>query len=104
MRDVMRSVLALLLAPLVAGQQRPSSIGLPEILSRTGEEAEVLAQNAPKALTREVLEQKTLMPPSRFHPRIGKAAAEVPKPRLQTREIISEYSVGTLKESTSHSL
>jgi hypothetical protein len=44
------------------------------------------------------------MPPSRFRPRIGKAANDIPKPRLQSREIVSEYSVGTLKESTSRNL
>jgi len=46
------------------------------------------------------------MPPSRFRPRRGKAAVttQAPKPRLQVREIVSEYSVGTLKESTSHDL
>lgn len=97
-------VLTLLLALPLPGQEPQPAVGLPQILSRTAEEAEVLAQNAPKALTKEVLEQRALMPPSRFRPRIGKAATEVPKPRLQTREIVSEYSVGTLKESTSHAL
>jgi len=75
-----------------------------EVLSRAAEEAEVLSQNAPKSLTRETLEQRTLMPPSRFRPRIGKAATEPVKLRQQTREIVSEYSVGTLKESSSHDL
>jgi hypothetical protein len=75
---------------------------LPEILSRVAEEAEVLEQNAPKVLTQETLEQRAVMPPSR-RPRAGKSA-ELPKPRLQVREVISEYSVGTLKDSESRNL
>jgi hypothetical protein len=89
---------------LLAAQEPPARPTLPQILSRVAEEAEVLQQNAPKALTLETLEQRALMPPSRFRPRIGKAATEVPKPRLQVREIVSEYSVGTLKESSSRDL
>src|SRR5215471_5713396 len=77
---------------------------LPELLSRAAEEAEILRQNAPKALTQETLEQRALMPPNRFRPAIGKAAAEPPKPRLMVRQIVSEYSVGTLKESDSNNL
>jgi len=93
------------LLPLLLAAQVPAAAqGLPEILSRAAEEAEVLQQNAPKSLTVETLEQRALMPPSRFRPRLGKAATEIPKPRLQSREIVSEYSVGTLKESTSHDL
>jgi len=74
------------------------------LMSRVAEEAEILRQNAPRALTVETLEQRALMPPSRFRPRIGKGAAEPVKPRLMVREIISEYSVGTLKESASNNL
>lgn len=76
----------------------------PEILSRIAEEAEVLRQNAPKVLSQETLEQRAVMPPSRFRPRIGAAATQVSKPRLSVREVISEYSVGTLRESESHDL
>src|ERR1700686_195173 len=89
---------------LLAAQEPPAAASLAQILSRVAEEAEVLQQNAPKALTLETLEQRALMPPSRFRPRIGKAATEVPKPRLQVREIVSEYSVGTLQESSSRDL
>ena len=99
-----RFVAISLFSASLAAQPPATPPGLPEILSRTAEEAEVLAQNAPKALTLETLEQRTLMPPSRFRPRVGKAATEIPKPRLQTREIVSEYSVGTLKEAASHDL
>lgn len=76
----------------------------PEILSRISEEAAVFQQNMPKALTQESLEQRAALPPSRFRPRIGSAATTPLKPRLQVREIVSEYSVGTLKESESPDL
>lgn len=89
---------ALLLSPIRA---QPA---LPQILSRVAEEAEVLLQNAPKVLTQETLEQRAVMPPSRFRPRVGSAVGEEPKPRLQVREIVSEYSVGTLRDSESHNL
>lgn len=84
--------------------QGQSPLSLDQILSRVSEEAAVLEQNAPKALTQETLEQRARMEPSGFHPRIGKAATEAPKPRLRVREIVSEYSVGTLKESESQNL
>lgn len=94
-------MLVMLLALFAVVQDQPS---IPDLLSRVAEEAEILQQNAPKALTRETLEQRALMPPSRFRPRIGSAAVAPGKPRLQVREIVSEYSVGTLKDSTSHDL
>jgi hypothetical protein len=78
---------------------------LPDLLSRVAEEAEILRQNAPKSLSTEILEQRSLMPPTRFRPRIGKkAVAEPAKPRLVVREIVSEYSVGKLKDSESNNL
>lgn len=75
-----------------------------EILSRIAEEAEALRQNVPKVLSQETLEQRAVMPPSRFHPRIGASANEPPKPRLAIREVVSEYSVGVLKDSDSGNL
>ena len=77
---------------------------LAPILSRVTEESAVFQQSIVKALSQETLEQHSWMPPSRFKPRIGQQAAEVPKPRLQSRVIVSEYSVGALKESESHDL
>jgi hypothetical protein len=84
--------------------QSASQPDLPAILSRVAEEAEILRQNAPQALSQETLEQRTLMPATRFHPRIGSAATEPPKPRLVVRQIVSEYSVASLKDSTSQNL
>ena len=95
----------LLAAAFLACALSPAQSSLPDLLSRVAEEAEMLQQNAPKSLSREVLEQRALMPATRFRPRIGKKAiAVVPPPRLLVREIISEYSVGTLKESVVQNL
>jgi hypothetical protein len=95
---------AALLYMLLATQAPAPQPTLHEILARVAEEAEVLEQNAPKALTQETLEQRSLIAPPRFLPRAGKAATATPKPRLAVREIVSEYSVGTLKESDSRDL
>jgi|SRR5271157_492867 len=96
-------LMALLLAG-PAGQAADAQPDLSKILSRVSEEAAVFQQNMPKALTQETLEQRAAMPPSRFRPRVGSAAVEPLKPRLQVREIVSEYTVGSLKESDSHDL
>lgn len=95
-------VLTLLLS--FAALAATAQTALSPILTRVAEEAEVFQQNMPKALTQETLEQKTLMPPSRFKPRVGSAAAEAPKIRLRGREIVSEYSVAPLQDSESHEL
>jgi hypothetical protein len=72
---------------------------LPEILSRVSEEAEVFRKVAPQVLAEETLTQRALTAPARFHPRIGAAAAKPLGPTRQTREVVSEYSFGTLKEA-----
>jgi hypothetical protein len=95
----------LVLVALLTFSQDPAPTTLPDLLARVAEEAEVLQQNIPKALTTETLEQRALLPPNRFRPRIGRnAVQQAPQPRLQVRQIVSEYSVGTLKESVSHDL
>jgi hypothetical protein len=95
----------LLVAALLALTQTPAQPNLTELLSRVAEEAETLQQNAPKSLTQEVLEQRALMPGTRFRPRIGKGATAAPAPlRLVVRQIVSEYSVGTLKEAAVQNL
>src|SRR6185436_19552729 len=86
---------ALLVQILAAAQ--PS---LPEILSRVAEEADVLQQNAVKTVTTERIEQRALLPPSRFKPRSGTAAAATPGSRFLIREIVSEYTVGSLREQS----
>lgn len=91
-------------AALAIAQDPAQPHNLSDLLSRVAEEAEILRQNAPKTLTTETLEQRSLMPPTRFRPRIGRGAMDPQKPRLMVREIVSEYSVGTLKESESNNL
>jgi hypothetical protein len=73
-------------------------------LRRTVEEADALQRNITRAISQESLEQRAQLPPSRFKPRIGKDTTAAPKPRLQVRKIVSEYSVGTLQETGSADL
>src|ERR1035437_5458581 len=95
----------LLAAAFLGCPVSPAQLSLPDLLSRVAEEAAMLQQNAPKSLTREVLEQRALMPATRFRPRIGtNGAATARPPRLLVREIVSEYSVGILKESVVQNL
>jgi hypothetical protein len=82
-----------------ADQPYPPPASLATVLSRVSEEAAVFQQNIVKALSQETLEQRSWMPPSRFQPRAGQSAVVMPKPRMQTRSIVSEYSVGVLNES-----
>ncbi len=72
---------------------------LPEILSRVSEEAEVFRHVAPQVLSEETLTQRALKAPPRFHPRAGAAAAQPILPTWQTREVVSEYSFGALKDA-----
>lgn len=72
---------------------------LPEILARLAEEAAVFQHVAPQVLSEETLTQRAMKAPPRFHPRIGAAANKPLQPTWQTREIISEYSFGALKDA-----
>ncbi|MCU1234799.1 MAG: hypothetical protein JWP63_2766 [Candidatus Solibacter sp.] len=95
----------LLFVAWLAFVQDPAAANLPALLSRVAEEAEIFQQNFPKTLTQESLEQRTLMPASRFRPHIGKnPPTDLPKPRLVIREIVSEYTVGALKDSAENNL
>ena len=75
-----------------------------QAMARVAEEAAVFEENIQKCLTQETLTQTASMPPSRFHPAAGAAATIVPKPRTVTHEVVSEYSVGRLKNSDSKNL
>jgi hypothetical protein len=92
------SLLLLGIGPLLA-QPAPYPIPL-----RVAEEAEVLQQNAPKIVTQETLEQRSIMPPSRFRPRMGSAVEQATGPRFRVREVLSEFSFGALRDSASHDL
>src|SRR5579872_3495847 len=86
--------------PIIAAAQPPS----PKIPSRVAEEADVLAQNAPRILTRERLEQRSVMPPTRFRPRAGSPADQATGPRFRVREVVSEFTFGPLRSSQTHDL
>ncbi len=92
-------------ASLLIGCVAASAQLTPEqLLSRVSEEAALFQENLPKSLTQETLSQKAWMPPSRFQPRAGAAAATLPRPRVVSHQVVSEYSVGPLKNSESHNL
>lgn len=94
--------LAALLGLRLASAQ--ALITLPQALSRVSEEAAIFQENLPKTIAQETLTQKALLPPSRlitFGPR-GNVAP--PKQRVVSHEVVSEYSVGHLKNSDSQNL
>ncbi len=72
---------------------------LPAILARVSEEAEVFRHVAPEVLAEETLTQRGTKPPGRFRPRVGTAATKPVAAVQQTREITSEYSLGTLRDA-----
>jgi hypothetical protein len=72
---------------------------LPTILARVSEEAEVFRHVAPEVLAEETLTQRGIKPPGRFRPRVGAAATKPTTAALETREIVSEYSLGSLKDA-----
>ncbi len=86
-----RIALALCLAASAAAQPP-----LARILSRVSEEAEVLQQKITNTITQEILEQRTLLPPSRFHLRPGAQDLFPESLRLQVREVVSEYTIGVV--------
>ena len=75
-----------------------------QLPDRVAEEAEVLQSNAPRILTRETLEQRSLMPPLRFRPRTGTPAQLASGPRYRVREVQSEFSFAILRDSKSKDL
>jgi hypothetical protein len=93
----MRVWTGLMVAVLLPAQYMP----LADVLSRVSEEAEVFRRVAPQTLSQETLTQRSLKSQPRFRPRIG-AAADTPVPfqaQYLMREIISEYSFASLRES-----
>jgi hypothetical protein len=108
----MRLAFAAFVTPLaLAGQTSPSASAilapalqaLRPLLARVAEEADAMAHNIPSTLTIETLEQRGARPPARFRPRAG-SAASAPSVRSTVRQVVSEYSVGTLEETDSRDL
>ncbi len=109
----MRLAFLAVLAPLaMAGQNAPlaasgagpgSEAAFRPLLARVAEEADAMAQNIPRTLTIETLEQRSVRPPTRFRPRAG-TATDVPSARSTIRQVVSEYSVGALNDTESRDL
>jgi hypothetical protein len=99
----MRSVPAALLGFLALwpALAQPSPYRIP---ARVAEEAEILQQNAVKIVSQETLEQRSVMPPSRFRPRLGSAMERASGPRFRVREVVSEFSFGALRGAQTHDL
>src|ERR1035437_2339512 len=102
--DAMAPLLATLATVLLVFLPAMAQPSIERILERVSEEAAVLQQNAPKVITQESLEQRAVMPPSRFRPRAGSYAGGAPVTRLRLREIVSEYTFGALREADAQSL
>lgn len=90
-------VLILTASAAVLAQDTPPDIAA--VLARLTEEADVFRHLAPQMLAEERLEQRATKPGRRFRPRVGAAALEPPKPEVQTRRIVSEYTFGAFHEA-----
>src|SRR5580658_1483930 len=98
------SMVSLIGCILLTSSGARAQVSTTQLLSRVSEEAALFQENLPKSLTQETLSQKAWMPPSRFQPSSGSKIVTAPKPRLVSHEVVSEYSVGPLKNSDSHNL
>jgi hypothetical protein len=102
----MRLAILACLAPLAAVGQNPAPAGeatVRPLLARVAEEADAMAQHISRTLTIETLEQRAARQPERSRPRLGSAAtARAGSPTV--RQVVSEYSVGTLKGTDSGDL
>jgi hypothetical protein len=76
----------------------------PQIMARVAEEAAVFQENLPKTIAHETLTQKAVLPPSRYVALGSRSAVTPPKVRMVSHEVVSEYSVGHLKNSDSQNL
>jgi len=95
----MRLLCVLLLVPLLRGDELTN-----KMTARVSEEAEAFQRLAPQVVGQETLHQRSMKPPSRFHPRIGNAATTAPKQEWQERTIVSEYAFTGLSGADSSEL
>jgi hypothetical protein len=97
---------SLALAAILAILGEPARCQMPtsQILTRINEEAAVFQENLPKTVAQETLTQQAALPPSRIVTFGNKGNVTPPKPRLVSHEVVSEYSVGHLKNSDSQNL
>lgn len=75
-----------------------------QAIKRVSEEAAVFQENLPRAITQETLTQHAQLPPSRLVTFGAQGNVAAPKLRMISHEVISEYSVGHLKNSDSQNL
>jgi len=94
----MRTVVLLLLAPVLRADDLTN-----KMTARVSEEAAAFLKLAPEVLGTETLEQRAVKPPSRFHPRVGDAAAAPPPQQWIQREIVSEYGFASFAGAASGS-
>ena len=95
----MRVLFVLLLIPLLRADELTK-----KMMARVSEEAEAFQRLAQEVLGQETLHQRSMKPVSRFHPRIGNAAATGPKPEYQERTIVSEYGFTALSGADLHEI
>jgi hypothetical protein len=70
-----------------------------KMTARISEEAAAFIKIAPDLLGTEILHQRALKPPSRFHPRTGAAAAGPAPDQWIERDVVSEYGFAIFSES-----
>lgn len=70
-----------------------------KMTARLSEEAAAFLKIAPELLGTETLHQRSLNPPSRFHPRTGSAAATPRADQWKEHDIVSEYGFAFFSES-----
>lgn len=101
MRPLLAPAAILVLAANGAAQA-PSPVAGPlaPVLARAAEEAAAFQKNIAKAATEERLEQRAI-PSAHFQPHLAKKDAP---PLVHTHTVVSEYTVGTLKDSNSPDL
>ena len=88
-----------MLAPFVIlAALQPAGPGQ-QALARLAEEAGIFAREARNLIGEETLQQKAYSGPSRFQPGPASAGLRTPPPRVQAREIVSEYGYTSLKDS-----
>jgi len=90
----MKAAALLLLLPVLRGDALTD-----KMTARVSEEAAAFIKIAPDLLGTETLHQRSLKPPSRFHPRTGAAAAGPPPDQWNEREVISEYGFAIFSEN-----
>jgi hypothetical protein len=70
-----------------------------KMTARVSEEAAAFVKIAPQLLGTETLHQRSLKPPSRFHPRAGAAAYQPPPDQWMERTMVSEYGFAVFSEN-----